>query len=189
MKASDGFKICSHCRKDLPVSEYHKNKTTHDGFGNECKDCLSEIRKRNREKKHKYDELYYIENSDKKKQIANDWYYSNYGYARTKHMEYYRNHPEIRKAYYQTETYKQNHRKMTKIQNARRREMGFIKLMKNPFPDEVQVDWHHVNDLLVVPIPKKIHNKCSHLNPEEHRERCNIWLYYIYGMDIGKLLE
>jgi hypothetical protein len=191
MKASNGLKVCSHCRKNLLVSEYHKNKHTHDGFNNQCKICIAEIRERRKEKKHEYDKKYSLDNSEKKRQKASEWYLKNHEHGletrRLYHQNHKKEHTERAKIWR-----KNNPEKVREIhgrQKAKRREMGFIKLFKNPFPTDVQIDWHHVNGLLVVPIPRKIHNKCSHLNPEEHRERCNVWLYYLYGMDISKLLE
>ena len=191
MKASNGFKICSHCRKNLSISEYHKNRTTHDGFGNECKFCLSEIRERNLEKKHEYDKQYCLVNAEQQRQKANDWYYANHEYAIDRSKEYYRNHIEEHRV--NSRNWKQNNPERLRVlrgrHKAKRRNMGFFKLWKNPFPEDVQIDWHHVNKMLVVPMPRRIHNKCSHLNPEEHRERCNVWLYQLYGLDFNKLLK
>lgn len=143
--------------------------------------------KENSESRKDYFHQYHVDNVEKKKQAASDWYYDNYDYARVQHKNYYETHPEIRLAYYQTEKYKINHRLRSKEQKAKRRNLGFVKLFNNPFPDEVDMDMHHINDILVIPMPKKIHNICSH--PEEHRERCNAWLYYLYGIDINTLLR
>jgi len=189
MLAINGFKICSHCKKNLPISDYHKNRTTKDRLGNECKTCLLQIRKRNLEKKHIYDKEYCLDNAKIKRHKAKKWYYEHHDYALIRNRGYRKSHPEVMRAYYQTEEYKQKHRQMSKIQKAKRREMGFIKLMNNPFPDDVKIDWHHVNDIFVIPIPKRVHNKCSNLNPDIHREKCNFWINYFYGFDVERLLS
>ena len=35
--------------------------------------------------------------------------------------------------------------------------MKFIQLMDNPFPKEIFIDWHHINNLFVVPMPRNLH--------------------------------
>ncbi len=32
-------KTCSHCKKDLPKNEFHKNKSCADGLSNSCRKC------------------------------------------------------------------------------------------------------------------------------------------------------
>ena len=44
-------KICSTCRRDLPLSMYHKNKNTYDGYQYSCRMCLAEQRLKYKEKK------------------------------------------------------------------------------------------------------------------------------------------
>tara|TARA_B100000424_G_scaffold100249_1_gene75207 strand:+ start:241 stop:969 length:729 start_codon:yes stop_codon:yes gene_type:complete len=39
--AVDGLKQCTTCGETKPVSEYHKNRTTKDGFQDVCKSCRS----------------------------------------------------------------------------------------------------------------------------------------------------
>jgi hypothetical protein len=191
MKSSNGFKICSGCKSNLPTTKFHKNKTQPDGLNNWCKDCLVEFRNSYREKKHEYDKQYFLEHSEKKKQVSSEWYYANHEYGKEVRRNYHQNHKEEHSK--RMKQWRENNpervREIHHKQTAKRRQMGFFKLWDNPFSDDVKIDYHHINDLLVVPMPKRIHNKCSHLNPEEHRERCNVWLYYLYGMDIGRLLE
>lgn len=189
MKASNGLKICSHCKVNKPVSEYHKNSKQSDGLHNWCKSCLIMWRNERKEQKQEYDKLHTNPEMNRKK--ARDWYYANHEYG----LQYRRNYHQKNKQRdsdrmkrWRTE-HPEKVREIHGRQKAKRREMGFIKLWQNPFPEEVQIDWHHINGILVVPMPKKIHNKCSHLNPEEHRERCNKWLSYLYGIDINKLLN
>lgn len=35
----DGYKMCSKCRKFMPVSEFYRNRTLKDGVSNYCKIC------------------------------------------------------------------------------------------------------------------------------------------------------
>jgi len=58
----------------------------------------------------------------------------------------------------------------------KRQRLGYVPLFDNPFPDEVRVDSHHINDMLVVPMPTTIHRYVcgTGQNVPEHRERCNL---------------
>jgi len=78
-----------------------------------------------------------------------------------------------------------------KRNNAKRlRDLGFVQLFDNPFPKEVGIDYHHINDMLVVPFPRRIHSKkCGSQNRDMHRERANLWLYYLYGIDFDLLIN
>lgn len=44
-----GTKVCSKCRRELPVSEFNKNKRNKDGIDNKCRQCASEYYKNNKE--------------------------------------------------------------------------------------------------------------------------------------------
>ncbi len=38
---------------------------------------------------------------------------------------------------------------------AKRRRLSFVPIMNNPFPQDIKIEWHHINDKFVVPVPKK----------------------------------
>lgn len=62
-------KICYKCRRELPISEFCKDRSKKDGFSPECRECAAKrsksYRERNKEKlKEKY-QKYYAENRDK----------------------------------------------------------------------------------------------------------------------------
>jgi hypothetical protein len=42
-------KVCSACRKDLPLSAFGKNRSFKDGLANQCHECLKESRRKWRE--------------------------------------------------------------------------------------------------------------------------------------------
>lgn len=71
----------------------------------------------------------------------------------------------------------------------RRAKYKYIKLFRNPFPKGIRIVWHHINDILMVPIPEKIHRKAAYPDKNEHRKRTNTWLYYLYGLDFDRLLK
>lgn len=74
-------------------------------------------------------------------------------------------------------------------QHFQNRNLKFIQLFDNPFPEEIKIDYHHINNILVVPIPSITHEKSYCRYRDKHREKCNIFLNDIYNIDFNKLLE
>ena len=80
------------------------------------------------------------------------------------------------KQYRQTEEGKTvNRRKLAK----RNRKLGFTPLMSNPFPKDVPVDYHHINNTFVVPIPRQVHMSMLGKN---HRIKVNDWIEEHIGL-------
>lgn len=47
----------------------------------------------------------------------------------------------------------------------------------NVFPDDILVDWHHINNFFVIPMPKVLHNTFNFGNDvKRHRNECNEWI-------------
>ena len=61
-----GTKVCSKCKRELPISEFCKNKSECDGLHHSCKDCSAERYKKyyknNKEKLIAYQKRYYEDN-------------------------------------------------------------------------------------------------------------------------------
>ena len=106
--------------------------------------------------------------------------------------EYYLEHKEkyqkYQKEYKQSEKGKINIEKYTgsdkgkqnaiKHVNKRKRNLGFNKLIENDW--DCEVNWHHVNDNDVVPIPRNLHQMCPSSNSKEHRRICNKLVNILY---------
>ena len=45
------FKFCGGCHQYLPVKQFYKNRTTKDGFNNECTECAKKRGKENYRRK------------------------------------------------------------------------------------------------------------------------------------------
>jgi len=73
-----------------------------------------------------------------------------------------------------------------KTQHRRDRDLGFVELFINPFPDDIDVHYHHINNLLVIPIPKSFHISTYGIN---HREKCNNIIKDLYYIDVEDLLN
>jgi hypothetical protein len=53
--------------------------------------------------------------------------------------------------------------------------------MSNPFPEEVLIEYHHINDTFVVPVPRQVHKS---MYGKEHRIKVNNWIEEVIG-DVG----
>lgn len=59
-----------------------------------------------------------------------------------------------------------------------------IKLMSNPFKNILEINYHHINNILTIPIPWKIHKKCVCNNRTLHRNRVKEhWIYDFLGIN------
>ena len=101
-------KICKKCGRELPLSEFYKNKGMKDGHRNECKECLLRQQKQyNKERKEdiaEYMKQYYIEHKEE---------YAEYN------KQYYQEHEQDIKQYYKKHNekrteYKKKYRKTQK---------------------------------------------------------------------------
>lgn len=73
-----------------------------------------------------------------------------------------------------------------KLTNARKhakrqRNLSFTLLMSNPFPNEILVDYHHINNVFVIPVPRQVHKS---MYGDNHRVKVNNWIEEIIG-DVG----
>ncbi len=46
-------KVCQHCKVEKSLSDYHRNKDKPDGHNGICKECQSEVDRRNRKRNQK----------------------------------------------------------------------------------------------------------------------------------------
>jgi len=74
-----------------------------------------------------------------------EWNRNNYHKNRQKELE-------RMKKYRQTESYKLSARKK---KARRKRQLAFIPLWLNPFPKEIPIQYHHITNMFVIPLPKK----------------------------------
>ena len=66
----------------------------------------------------------------------------------------------------------------SKTHSRRKRNLGFNKLIENDW--NVPIDWHHVNDNDVVPLPRQLHRMCQTGDTERHRYLCKKLINIIY---------
>ena len=70
-------KVCSKCKEEKLVSEFHKNKCMKDGYTIYCKDCIKPMKKeerlRNIEKYRESNKIYHIENIEKRNEYSKNY--------------------------------------------------------------------------------------------------------------------
>jgi hypothetical protein len=85
----------------------------------------------------------------------------------------------------------QQERGYAKIKAEKRRRLCNIVFFENPFPDDIEVDFHHFNKLLMIPIPRITHQfiagPSKYLN--NHFEFNKKWIEKIYCLNLDELLS
>jgi hypothetical protein len=71
----------------------------------------------------------------------------------------------------------------------RHRNLKWIPLFLNPFPSEIKSEYHHINNILVIPLPFVLHSKTNKKPIQKHRKQCEEIIKNIYNLDINNLLN
>ena len=158
------IKICSvkdcgkpHCAKGFCYNHYCNNRYATD----------PEFREKEKQRKNKK----YADDPEfreKEKQRQNDKYAND--------PEFKEKCKQQRKDYLQTE----HGREVIYKKNAKRqRNLQWIPLCDNFWPDNIEIDWHHINNQFVFPIPKITHKS---MYGKDHRKKVNNWLEEVIGL-------
>jgi excinuclease UvrABC ATPase subunit len=59
-------KLCAHCNKEKPVTEYYKRAQLADGLSSYCKECWKELNQKRKRKLYKQQAEYRKDNADKR---------------------------------------------------------------------------------------------------------------------------
>jgi hypothetical protein len=80
--------------------------------------------------------------------------------------------------------------KITRNQSqAKRRNKKWIQILPNVFPEDISVDYHHVDGKwFVVPLPRVIHRKKTYKNIDEHIKHNIEWIEFFYDLNPNDLL-
>ena len=71
---------------------------------------------------------------------------------------------------------------------SKERGLGAFIMFFDIFPGEedIEIDYHHQNHTIIVPLPRKIHNR---YNGNKHKKWCNKWIKHLYMLDIDDMLD
>lgn len=175
------FKKCTKCNKEFsPTLKYFYKKNVKSGLTSECISCLKVRAK-----------LYIKNNKSKIKNRKHEYYEKYKDDIIKKTKEWRKEHPEkvkrYNKKYWKSNKGKNIRKKWDKIQYAKRKSFGYTELFPNPFNNNEEIDWHHINDEFIVAIPKDLHQLYGG-NTNYHRLMCMVILNQIY-MDKDGIYE
>lgn len=151
-----------------------------------------------KEKRHQYQKNYRATPKGKKKnrELSLKCYYQNHEESKRlqaeRHKEKYQNDEEYRKKIIKrNQEWRKTHEgKMSyKRKKAKRRKLGFILLFNNPFPKEIQVEFHHINRIFVIPLPRKTHQYISGHNKQKHLKFNKKWIEKIYNIKLEEIIK
>jgi hypothetical protein len=167
------MKQCRICLKLKDEKEFYNLKRARDGLRCECISCHSKQNHLNFLKNRKE---VLLKQRDRRQQPG----------FKIKNNEYQRN-------YRKKETARMTHRIWASGKN---RDLLWIPILDNPFPEDISIHYHHINDILVIPLPRITHLKLKAKlrgdDPrchQEHRRICNNFIEKIYQLDLEKLLR
>ena len=167
--------ICKSCK-----SNYDKD------YGLENKDKKNNREKlrykKEKEKKIKYQKGYYSTHKEKRKEYTRKYNKEHSEWKREYNKNYLAKHKDeivIRiNKWRKTDSGRESR---IKSNTRRKRELGWNKIMDNPFPEEIEIEWHHIDNKNVVAIPKYIHQKYIGYQRKKHRELLESYVKKIYG--------
>jgi hypothetical protein len=152
----DGYRICNKCNKELPATlEFFREcKTSKYGIRKTCRDC--------------------------NRNYSKEYYKNNIELERNRHMKYYWGHREERLKRYSEWLKSANGKISTRKKHNYRRTLGDVELFPNPFDINEEIDWHHLNNNLMVSLPRDLHRLYPGKN---HKDMCIGIVKQIYDID------
>ena len=87
-------KRCSRCKRDKPVSEFHKNRAQPDGYANYCKVCASLVNQERVERDPKYYAKEYAKTSVEQRAAKKQYYHDHKAECNARTKAYYEAHKE-----------------------------------------------------------------------------------------------
>ena len=166
------MKRCSECKEWKSKSEFHKDKSRKDGLCNRCKQCKTEYnqeyyqknRKQLIKQMSKYNEIH----KDEKIEYDKQYNQKNKKRRNKQYKQWYKKHKKQKTEY--TKAHKEEIRK----NNSHRRGFGYNPL--NEWKEGFVT--HHINDIDVIFIPQKIHEKFRSKGHTLEYHRDKILKYY-----------
>lgn len=180
----------------------------------ECKNCLKEFTTNKFRPKQKFCSqkctylFYYSHNKEQIKEKERIYYINN-----KEKINKYTQRPEVKerkRALKKTEKYKEyarlynkNNREIRRAieqryaakypekiieKRSKRRNLQWVKIMDNSFPKEVNIDWHHINNIFIVSMPRILHRACNSCIKKQHRANANQILNNM-GFDLKTFME
>lgn len=179
-------KICTKCNQNLPLEKFSKHKRNPDGLQYWCKLCAGKYNRN----------LYHTNPEYRKNQIE----LNNYDNSKERQKKYFKSQKGkiAQKRYFQSDKGKEARSRADKkhrqtesyriFKTNRDRKLQWIPLIENPFPDDVKIHWHHINNVLVIPLPEETHRYTFCKTSQEHRDFCREFINKYYLLNLDELL-
>lgn len=178
-------KNCIICGKIILSGNLNKNTCSEECFIQHRRDYHREYEK-NYKKSHpeyrKYIENYSIKNKERKKERRKKYQKENRTRIQEKHREY-------KRKWRQTKKGRENVKRSRLRRRLKAKNKKFIEIMPNIFPENISVDYHHIDGKwFVVPLPKNIHQ--MHIGKiDYHLKETNQWVEIFYNFNINEFLN
>jgi hypothetical protein len=191
-------KQCSKCKEWKDITNFWKDKRVRTGLKACCKICHYKMNRKwqikNKHKMREYQKIYKEKHPEKQKEYYQKhkdkrllknkiWREKNKDEIKKKSHEYYLLNKERlyqkNREWFNTEKGKLLERK----RRAKRRGLRDIEFFPNIFPDGIKIEWHHINDFIIVPLPVETHRQSYTNNLALHRKLAEQWIEYIYGIN------
>ncbi|MBE3094086.1 MAG: hypothetical protein IMZ52_03575 [Actinobacteria bacterium] len=136
-----------------------------------------------------YNKKYYVNHKEEKREYDRKYNLEHKQERSEYRKNYYRTHIQEEKDYSKNYKQSENGKKTVKKHLCKRnRRLKWIPLWDNPFPEEIKIDWHHINNLFVIPIPRTLHQKHITNNTNKHRILVNVEIERMYKINVEELL-
>jgi hypothetical protein len=137
-------------------------------------------------------------NPEKHKESIKKWQRNNPDKLKKYREKWLKNNPNAkkrmneRKKKYRKEKMKNDpsyRHKVNARKASRKRKKGFFPLVSNVFPDDINVDFHHVHPNLpfVFPLPRELHLSVNGVL-DDHMESGNSWVEFFFDINVDELL-
>ena len=196
-----------YCSRQCNNKAYHKRRTKRYQTDEEYRKHILK-QKIERFKKRYHNDIAFRKNHNEKNKIFRQTEKGKQMDRNISKRCYYNNHKENKKKqakrhrdkYQSDKQYRERYVKRNKVwrktkagkkaerrHKSLRRKLKYIELWQNPFPKEIKVQYHHINNILTIPIPKITHNYAPGVNKEKHITHNEKWINKIYLFDINTL--
>lgn len=184
LKKSKKKKICVNCGEEFYPSHYGKICCS-----DEC--LLEHRRKYHREYEKKYKETHpayreYLKNyRQENKEIINQKRKENWDKYKARHTE---THRKYKRKWNRTKKGKENKKRERLRHRNKTKGRKWIPILPNIFPEEIPVDYHHIDrNWFVVPLPENIHRMSNGI-ADKHLKENNEWVEFYYDFDVAEFL-
>lgn len=159
--------------KEKSKSQCKKYRETH-------QQQLHDYEQKRKERKNERKKIWRKKHLEQEKESRKKWLEKNPDYQHNHNQKYRKENPEKCKYDYIKNKNPERMRIKNHNHTSKRRKLGCITTVNNIFPQEIPIDYHHINDLLIVTLPRIEHKGGYARDKKIHRQKLEplVELYY-----------